>query len=98
MFLAIIFGGGDAIDTDADAEVELEEHEKAWSLRRSILNLCQDITYVISKKRIIPPKHYSMGLTIHQMSERSKKAVNLLNWRCNSPKFVSGEASTVWIR
>ena len=67
VFLAIMFGGSDAIDTDADAEVELEEHEKAWSLRRSILNLCQDITYVISEKRIIPPKHYSMGLTIHQI-------------------------------
>ena len=38
-----------------------------------------DLTYTISGGRIIPPKQYSLGLTVHQLSGRSTKLVKILH-------------------
>ena len=67
-----------ALEADDSDILNQEAHEEAWSLRRCIMNLCMDIAYVVSNKRIISPKHFSLGLAAHQLSNRSKKLVQLL--------------------
>ena len=43
-----------------------------------MVNLCMDITYIVSYKQNILPKYFSLGLAVHQLSDRSKKLVQLL--------------------
>ena len=43
------------------------------------MNLCMDIAYIVSNKQIILPKHFSLGLAAHQLSDRSKKLAQLLS-------------------
>lgn len=84
IFMAIMHGGADILDTIDDG-IEDEDnggedgsstrYEKASKLRKSILDVCQDLTYIISGGKIIPPKQYSLGLTVHQLSGRNKQLV-----------------------
>ena len=84
IFMAIMHGGADILDTIDDG-IEDEDnggedgsstrYEKASKLRKSILDVCQDLTYSISGEKIIPPKQYSLGLTVHQLSGRNKQLV-----------------------
>ena len=76
VFMALMHGGSDVLQTEDE---EFDDKEKAAKLRRDILGVCQDLTYTISGGRIIPPKQYSLGLTVHQLSGRSKKLVNILH-------------------
>ena len=74
--MALMHGGSDALQTDDE---EFDDKEKAAKLRRDILGVCQDLTHTISGGRIIAPKQYSPGLTVHQLSGWSKKLVSILH-------------------
>ena len=50
------------------------------------MNLCMDIAYIVSNKQIILPKHFSLGLAAHQLSDRSKELVQLLT-QANHNRF-----------
>ena len=41
--------------------------------------MAQDLTYAVSNGKVIPPKQYSLGLAVHQISGRNKRLVNLLH-------------------
>ena len=40
--------------------------------------MSQNLTFIISKGKVIPPKQYSMGLTAHQLSGHSKELSRIL--------------------
>ena len=78
VFIALMHEGSDILDT-SDVEGDNEHYDQSSKLRKDILNICQDMTYIVSGGRVIPPKQYSLGLTVHQQSNRSKKLVQLLH-------------------
>ena len=85
VFMAIMHSGTDALEDiteesdDEDEESTSDKYQRASKLRKCILDVCQDLTYTISGGKIIPPKQYSLGLTVHQQSGRNKKLVELLH-------------------
>ena len=77
IFIALLKGGDSILDVDIDQDVDEQEYEAAWALRRSILNICQDLVFLVTDQKNIPPKQYSLGLTIQ--GYRSKKLTRLLH-------------------
>ena len=74
VFMAIMHGGSDILDSVPDENLDGDNY-KFSKLRKSILDVCQDLIYSISGGKNVPPKQYTLGLTIHQMSDRNKKLV-----------------------
>ena len=60
MFLTLLFGGQELLDGFD------EETPNAALRKRKVLNVGQDLLYAVTMGRNIPPKQYSMGLTLHQ--------------------------------
>ena len=73
IFMSLMYGGSDILDESLDTDDSPDDSfKKATRLRRSILNISQDIVYGVSKGKTIPPKQYSLGLAVHQISGRKK--------------------------
>ena len=80
VFIAIMYGGSDILDVDAvEIETEEDDYEKNSRLRKIILDIAQDMTYAVTNGNNIPPKHYALGMALHQLSGRNKKIVNLMH-------------------
>ena len=72
--MSLMYGGSDILDESMETgDSPDDSFTKATRLRRSILNVSQDIVYGVSKGKIIPPKQYSLGLAVHQLSGRKKE-------------------------
>ena len=60
-FQFFFFGGGtDVFDEESS---QLDDH---------ITSIAQDICYLVSKKKILTPKHIGLGLTLHQATRSEK--------------------------
>ena len=74
LFLSVLFGGTDVLDTDDQGEIE----SSASSTKQRILNIAQDIVFALSKGKKLTPKHVGLGMTLHQAT-RSEKLVDLFH-------------------
>jgi hypothetical protein len=60
MFLTVLLGGQEQIDG-------VDHSEPVFiSRKRNVLSVGQDLLYAVSNGTNIPPKQYSMAMTVHQ--------------------------------
>lgn len=57
---------------------EVDEPNDNDFVKRTSLSICQDITYAVSKRKKLTPKHVGIGLAIHQAT-RSKSLIELVH-------------------
>ena len=76
LFLSVLFGGSDVLETGTDDQGEIETSANAKKQR--ILNIAQDIVFALSKGKKLTPKHVGLGMTLHQAT-RSEKLVDLFH-------------------
>ena len=74
--MALMHGGSDILDVDGDDGEDARC--KAETFRKKILDICQDIVFSVTDGKNIPPKQFSIPMTMHHLT-RSKKAVQLVN-------------------
>ena len=60
MFLTLLLGGQELLEGFD------QEEPAAVTRKRNVLNIGQDLLYAVTMSKNIPPKQYSMGLTLHQ--------------------------------
>ena len=80
MFMALYYAGSDALDYDDTIQDEIDEDDdpKAAKIRLMTFDSCQDLVFSVTGGKNIPPKQYSLGLTISNLS-RTKLLLNLLH-------------------
>jgi len=70
LFLSVLFGGTGILDS--------ENCEDDQDMKGRVLNIAQDIVFLVSKGRKLTPKHIGLGLTLHHTT-RSEKLVDLFH-------------------
>ena len=73
MFLKVLYGGQDVIQTECDSVNNNEDTQN-----ERVLSVGQDIVYGVSNGKKWTPKHIGLGSTLHQAT-RSKTLVELFN-------------------
>ena len=89
IFILILCGGQNVFDVDESSDEDEDENpvkskaeKKAEECRQKVLNICQDIVYIVSGGKIIPPKQYAVSMAVHTMT-RNTKLQQLLHKACS---------------